>query len=227
VSEPFLALGVLEDLSLGGTGHELVNWVGVLLGADSVGFGDDRGVDLLVKVFAGLSVSSGEALGPLRELSFELSWVFNLKFVHVLGNVATKDSGFVDVGIILGLRPLSIGSFTSLVGNNFDLGLGVTWESLGVMWNVKTTIASTFKSTENSGSGSGSLDTNIEESFEWSLVFNVLKRVEVFTVNLGVSLVHLIKSNLFKESSGQQKTGAVSSRVVGKTSSKTELLKLR
>jgi len=69
------------------------------------------------------------------------------------------------------------------------------------------------------------LDTNIKESLEWSLLSFTFDE-EHFSVNLFGSLVVLIKSDLLKESSGNQKTGAVMSGVVGKTSGNTMGLKL-
>jgi len=219
VSQPLLALGVLENLSLA-VGDNLSDWLGVALSLNSVWLSNDGLVNLLVKIFTGLKLGGGEALVPLGEEDLVLGWVFLLDLVHVGSNVSTEDSILVDLSVVRGLGLLGISGLSSLVGNDLDLRFGVTWESLNGMRNVKTSIASTLECSEDSGTSGGSLDTNIKESLEWSLLTFALNE-EHFTVNLIGWLVVLIKSDLLEESSGNQKTGAVMSGVVGKTSSKT------
>jgi hypothetical protein len=223
-SQPLLSLGVLEDLSLT-VGDDLSDWLGISLSLNSVWIGNDGLVDLLVELFAGLGLGGGEALVPLGEENLILGWVFLLDSVHVGGNMSTEDSIFMDLSVISSGSLLGIGGLSSLVGDNLDLGFDVTWESLDVMRNVKSSIASTLKGTEDSGTSGGSLDTNIKEGLEWSL-FTFALDEEHFSVNLLLGLVVLIKSNLLEESSGNQKTGAVMGRVVGKTGGETVSLEL-
>jgi hypothetical protein len=224
LGDPLLSLGVLEDLVLA-WGDNLSNWLGISGGLLSVWVGNDGLVDLLVDIFAGLGFVGGEALVPLGEEGLVLGWVFLLDGVHVVGNMGTEDSFLMDLSVILGSRFIGIGGLTSLVGNDFDLGLGVTWESLGGVRNVDSSIASTLKGTEDSGTGGGSLDTDIHKSLEWSL-FTFALDEEHFTIDLGVGLVLFSESNLLQESSGEEKTGGVASGVVGKSSGKTVLLEL-
>ena len=93
------------------------------------------------------------------------------------------------------------------------------------MRNVKTSITGSLKGTEDSGTSGGSLDTNIHKGLEWSLI-SIAFNEEHFTINLIVGLVHFSESDLLQKSSGNEKTSAVASGVVGKTSSKTVLLEL-
>ena len=221
VSDPFGSLGVLLDeewLLL----DYLSNEFGVSLGLNSIWVGNDGGVDLLVEVFAGLNLGGSEALRPVGELSLEFLSVFLLEGFHVVGDMVSEDFGSVGLGIEFGVNLLGSGGFTSLVLNNSNLSSGVTWESLGLMWNVDSTIASTLKDTEDSGTGGGSLETNIEESLEWSLVIiSIIIDVEVFSVNIGCGFVEVTESDLLEESSGEEKSGGIGGSVVGKTSSES------
>jgi hypothetical protein len=70
------------------------------------------------------------------------------------------------------------------------------------------------------------VDTNIKEGLEGSLILFIVGNVEVFTIDITVRLVGVSKSNLFQESSGDKETGAVSSRVVGETSTEAVSLEL-
>ena len=181
---------------------------------------------LLVKILAGLDLVGSEALVPLSELNLELLWVLLLELVHIGGDVVSEDVLSVDLGIEGGLSLLGISLLSSLVSDNLESGLSVTWESLGLMWDVESTVASTLHASEDSGTGGGSLETNIEEGLEWSLITNIVINVEVFSVDFGVALVHLGEADSLQESSGDEKTSAVGSWVVGETGGDTHGLEL-
>ena len=221
VSNPFGSLGVLLD-KLWLLLEDLSNELGVSLGLNSVWFSNDTSVDLFVEVFASLNFSGSEALSPVGELSLEFLSVFLLERFHVVGDVVSEDSCSVCFGIVFGLNSFRSGSFTSLVLNNGNLSSGVTWESLGLMWNVDSTIASTLKDTEDSGTGGGSLETNIEKSLEWSLIIiSIIINVEVLSIDISGGFVEVSESDLFQQSSGEEETGGIGGGVVGKTSSET------
>jgi len=220
-SNPFLSLGVLEDLGFSILDN-LSNWVLSTGFLDSVWFGNNGSVNFLVEFLAGLDLSSGEAFGPLGELSLEFFTVFLLERFHVVGNVVSEDSCSVSFSVEFSFNSLSSGRFTSLVLNLSNFSSGVTWESLGLMWDVNSTIASTLKDTEESGTGGGSLETNIEKSLEWSLIIiDIIINVEVFSVDISGGFVEVVESDLFQQSSGEEKTGAIGGGVVGKTSGET------
>lgn len=92
------------------------------------------------------------------------------------------------------------------------------------MRDEEATIGGTLKGTEDSGTGGGSLDTNIHKSLEWSLVTFWLN-ISDFTVDLVGSFIVTIKLNLLEESSGEEETSGIMSRVVGETSGETVMLK--
>jgi len=225
VSKPLL-LGVGVDSRFTWS-NDLSGWLSSLLDWLSLWGLLDLGVDLLVNILAGLSLHGGEALLPLRELGLELGSVLLLEGIHVSGNMASEDVVSMDLGveIILGSFFFTSG-LTSLVDDFLDFTSVETWESLGVMWDVDSTIASTLKSSENSRTGSGSGSSNIKEGLEWSLILAVILDVEVLTIDLSVDGVHAVELNLLQQSSGDEKTGAISSGVVGKTGGQTHCLKL-
>lgn len=101
-----------------------------------------------------------------------------------------------------------------------------TWESSGVMRDVKSTVTGTFKCTEDSGTSSGSLKTNIQNTFEWSSLALVFGDIISSTISLSDALVHGVHALLFEQSSGQKESGAVSSWVVSETSGKIEASEL-
>jgi hypothetical protein len=183
-------------------------------------------VNLLVDFLACLGLESGHAFLPLGELSGEFGSVFLLQFVHVSSNVTSIDSVSKDLWLVRRSSLLTFTSLSSFVGNDLNLSFGVTWESLGVMGNVNTSIASSLKDTEDSGTSGGSLDSNIHKGLEWSLVLDVSVDVVEFSIDFGVSFVHIRETDLLEESSSEKETSAVSSGEVGKTSSETESLEL-
>jgi hypothetical protein len=100
-------------------------------------------------------------------------------------DVETEDVISVFLGVV-DTDGLALGNdFTSLTGLSGSLLEVISWESLGVVGNVDTSINSTLKSTENSATGGSSDETNIEESFEWSsvLVDTLFSDIEEFSVS--------------------------------------------
>jgi hypothetical protein len=226
MSDPFSTLGILLNESWFGIDN-LSSWFGVTLGLNSVWVSNDSLVNLFVEILASFDTGGLEAFVPLGELSLEFLSVFLLERFHVVGNVVSEDSCSVCLGIEFSINLFSSGRFTSLVLDLSNLSSGVTWESLGLMWYVKSTIASTLKDTEESGTGGGSLETNIEKSLEWSLIIiDIIINVEVFTVNIRGSFVKIAETDLFQQSSGEKESSGVSGGVVGKTSGETVLLEL-
>ena len=220
VGDPLSALGVLLDELLSG-GDDLSGWLLVSGLLDSIWVGNDGLVDLLVDIFTGLCLVGGKALFPLGEMSLELLRVFLLHGVHVGGNMLSEDSVSMGRSVEFGFDLIGILGLSSLVLDDFDSGVLISWESLGLMWDVESSITSSLKGTEASGSSGGSVDTDIEESLEWSLVLNVFVNVEVFTSDIRVGSVHVGETDLLEQSSGKEESGAVSGGIVGKTSGKT------
>lgn len=229
VSEPLLTLGILVDLGETLKSNGSLRLLDILgLNLLSIGVGEDGRVDLLVEIGASLDLVVGEALVPVLELSGILLLVFLLELGHVVEDVVTEDSILVLLSLELGILLLGFtSSFTSLVNDLLDSGLGVTRESLGRVGDVEATISSTLHAAEDTSTSGSSVDTNIKEGLEGSLVLILfVGNVEVVTSDLRVRLVFVGKSNLLQQSSGEEETGAVSSRVVGETSGETVSLKL-
>lgn len=137
--------------------------------------------------------SAGEVGRPLGELFLESALIFFLELVHIGLDVETEDMFSVFFGVVL-TNGLTLGNnFTSLSGLGCSLFEVISWESLGVVGNVDTSVNSTLEGSENSASGGGSNETNIEESLEWSsvLVDTFLSDIEEFSVSRFDSLVEL------------------------------------
>jgi len=147
---------------------------------------------------------------PLAELSLESVLIRVLQVLHVLFNVDTEDSFSVDLSIVSFLVSFRAKS----------------WESLGGVGNVETTVASTLEATEDTVTGGSSDETNIQNSLEGSsLVFLVvLLDIVVLTIDLLGTSVNLVQTSLGEESSGGKETSGVASSVVGQTSFNTESL---
>ena len=131
-----------------------------------------------------------------------------LEVLHVFTHVSTKDAFTVHVRIVL-LRITVI-----------------TRESLLGVGNVQTTVGGTLEGTKDTATRGGRLAAHIEEAAERSLVFidfiDVVSLLvnfglDHFAVNLGVSFVGLIETQLLEETTGHQETGAVGSGVVLQT----------
>jgi len=142
-------------------------------------------VNSLVKGLNVGSFSAGEVGRPLRELFLESTFIFLLELVHIGLDVETEDVFSVFFGVVL-TNGLTFGNnFTSLSGLGSSLLEVISWESLGVVGNVDTSVNSTLEGSENSASGGGSNETNIEESLEWSsvLVDTFLSDIEEFSIS--------------------------------------------
>jgi hypothetical protein len=110
----------------------------------------------------------------------------------------------------------------------------VSRETLVVVRDIKSTVSSSLKGSENTASGGSSTTSNIKKSTEWTLVLvNFINVVSLLSnlglhnlgVNLSVTLIDLIKTNLLQKTTGYKKTGTVCSRVVFKTNLKSVTLK--
>lgn len=133
--------------------------------------------------------------------------------------MSSVDSCSVDLGIILSFGSLGINSFTLFICDIFCLCSGISWEDFSFMWDINTSISSSFKGSEDSITSCSSSNTNIKESLEWSLVLNIFINVEIFSVYVRVWLINFCETNLFKKSSGEKKSSGIGSRVISKSSS--------
>jgi len=170
----------------------------------------DSLVDGFVKLLKTISLDIGINVGS--EVLLVLLVIFLLEVFHVFAYVSSEDAFTVHVGIV----------FLSITV--------VTGESLLGVRNVKTTIRCSLKGSEDTGSSGSGSATNIEKSAEGSLlVINFLDVVGLlvpfggnnFSVNLGVSFVDLIESNLLEETTSTEETGAVGGGVVLQTNGKS------
>lgn len=65
----------------------------------------------------------------------------------------------------------SQGMSFGVIFNSLSFGFFITtWESSGVMGNIKSSVTGPFKGTKDSGTGGGSCETNIKKGFEWSFI---------------------------------------------------------
>ena len=98
--------------------------------------------------------------------------------------MVSEDVGSEDLGIELGLGLLGVNDLSSLTLDLLDDSSLVARESLGLVRNVDTSVASTLENSEESGTGGGGSESDIEEGLEWSLVvLDVLVDIEVVSVN--------------------------------------------
>merc|ERR1719348_498453 len=88
-------------------------------------------------------------------------------------------------------------------------------EAAVAMGNVDATVGGTLEGTEHAGAGGGAGQANVQvcpESARSSInIFNI----EVFTVGFNLTLVCLVKVELFQEPSGQKQSSAVGCSIVG------------
>jgi hypothetical protein len=117
--------------------------------------------------------------------------------------MVSKDSSSMDSCVKRSFFLFCFDGLSLLASNLNNLTLGESWESLGLMGNIDSSIASTFQNSENLGTSGGSIDTNIEECLEWSLLINIIINIEVVTTDVLISAVHFSESHLFKKSSSQ------------------------
>jgi len=181
----------------------------VFLGSSSDGVLSDFSVDLSEQFFDGLGLGSGEGGIPLGELFIVLFDALFLEVFHVSIDVLTEDSGFVVFRNVF-------------LGFTFIIGRSVSGESRFRVRYVDTTITSSLKNTEDSVTSGGSHQTAVQNSLEWLSLLNVVFNVVVFSVNLGLTGVDGVQTDLLEESSSQEKTSGVGSSVRSETSSETE-----
>jgi hypothetical protein len=93
--------------------------------------------------------------------------------------------------------------------------------NLGGVGDVDTGIGAALEDTEDSGTSRGSGKTGIQVASEGSLLGGVSLLVELVTVDLDLTLVHGVKTELLEDSSADQKTGGVGGGVVGETNADT------
>lgn len=93
------------------------------------------------------------------------------------------------------------------------LGLWVvSGESLLVVGNVDTTVASTLEGTEHSRTGRRALETNVKVGLEGSGSILLVKGLGQckFTIGLSNTLVLVRKAKLGQSTTGNEETGSVS-----------------
>lgn len=166
----------------------------------------DLFVDFFVELLEAVSLDIGFDVGS--KVLLVLLVIFLLEVFHVFGDVSTKNALAVHVGVVfLGV---------AVVSGETLLGVG----------NVETTVGGSLESTKEAGTGGGGLATDIEKCAEGALlVVDLLDVVGLlvvlggddFGVDLGVTLVDIIESNLLEETAGAEETGAVGSGVVLQT----------
>mmetsp|Transcript_6418 Transcript_6418/g.11733 ORF Transcript_6418/g.11733 Transcript_6418/m.11733 type:complete len:276 (-) Transcript_6418:104-931(-) len=190
----------LLDLAL----EALVRGEGLLL--TGAGILTDLLVNTLVKLLQTIGLN---ILGKVRgELLLVLGVIFLLEVLHVLTNVSTEDALTVHVRVVL-------------------LGVTVvTRESLLGMGDVKSTIGGALQGTEDTASSGGGLASNIEKSTEGTLVLIDLINVvcgltdrgrDDISIDLVITLVNIIQTNLLEETTSAQQSSAVGGGVVLKT----------
>ena len=89
------------------------------------------------------------------------------------------------------------------------------------MGDVDTGIGAALEDAEDSGTSRGSCKTGIQVASEGSLLGGVSLLVELVSVDLDLTLVHGVKTELLEDSSADQKTGGVGGGVVGETNADT------
>ena len=227
LSKPLLALFVLQDKSVAGLDN--LGLVGLSMLGSGSGALSDLFVSLSVKIgdFGGTGLLKGGF--PSAELALEGGGVLLKEFVVGL-NVLTENVGSVFLGIEGGLS-LFCGGLNLLalfVCDDLSLSDVVAWESLLVVGDEETTVAGTLHGTENSVTSGGAGETNIEESLEWAAVNNVVLDGVQLTVDLGLTLVHVLKTDVLKrqQAAGGKEASGVGSSVVSVASVDTEAGKL-
>jgi len=182
----------------------LVRSEGLLL--TGTGILTDLLVNTLIKLLQTIS------LNILRKVSGKLLLVlgviFLLEVLHVLTNVASEDALTVHVRVVL-------------------LGVTViTRESLLGVGDIKSTIGGALQGTEDTASSRGGLASNIKEGTEGTLVLIDLINVvgslsnrgrDDISVNLVITLIDIIQTNLLEETTSAQQSSTVGSGVVLKS----------
>jgi len=159
------------------------------------GIGSDGSVGFLVHLLDVLGVDA--SLDESGELSLESFLVLFFELLHVVTDVSTEDVVFVDFSV--------------------ELTVSESGESLGGVGDVETGISGTLEDTEDSGTSGGSGEASIQVASEGGLLFSIGFLVKLVTVDLDLTLVHRVKTELLENSSTDQKTGGVSGGVVSET----------
>jgi hypothetical protein len=215
LSHPLLSLGVLENES-GSSLDLLADGLVLALNLGSGGALSDGGVASLVDALKRFSL---EGLLPDGELLLEGGGVLALQLVVVLLDVDAHDV----LEMLLG-REVSLGLLLLLDGNTLlaattSLGFLPTeaGESLLVMGDVESTIASTLHGTEHSVTSGSSDETDIEVSLEWASLGVLVADVVELAVSSG--LTNELGVDLFvgEQSTGEEETSGVGGGVVGET----------
>jgi len=106
----------------------------------------------------------------------------------------------------------------------------ISRETLLRMGDIKSSISGSLKGTEDTASGGGGTTSYIKKGTERTLVLiNLINIVSLlsdltgdnFSINLGVSLVYLIETDLLQKTTSDKKSGTVSSGVVLKSTFKS------
>jgi len=132
-----------------------------------------------------------------RELLLVSLLVILLQVSHVVRHMLAKDVLTVD-----GSRELA--------------GLRVvSRESTGAVGDVNASIGCSLESTKDPGSCGGAGKSHIKVSPEGSWGAIYVLHIELLTGNINLTLVGLVQTKLLQQSSGEKKSCAVSSRIVG------------
>lgn len=103
-------------------------------------------------------------------------------------------------------------------------------ESLGGVRDVQSSVTGAFECAENSVASGGPDQAHVQSGFEGSAfqafslalsLFHVFIDVEGSSSGSGDSLVHVIQSLFLEQSSGEQQSSAVASRIVGESCSQS------
>lgn len=218
VFNPLLALGVLKDLEASGSGSNSSGALLVALSSTSR-VGPDGGMHLLVKVSEFLAT---ESLLPATELLLEELSVLLLECLIIGLYVTTEDVRGVFLSVEDRLGLLNFLDLTTLAGHDLSFDNVEAGEALCAVRYIETTIGSTLHGTEDTVSSRSADKTDIEVSFERTLIIGGLvdNRV-VLTVDLGISLVNVAETLLSEESASAKEASAVGSGVVGETGVET------
>ena len=119
--------------------------------------------------------------------------IFLLERLHVLSNVSTEDVLLQDLRV----KPLAFWV--------------VPRETLLVVWDVKTTIGSTFEGTEHTRTSRRALETDVEVTLERPGSVLVVKRLgqDDLTSRLGLTLVLVSKAKLGQSTASAEETSRI------------------
>mmetsp|Transcript_28688 Transcript_28688/g.61177 ORF Transcript_28688/g.61177 Transcript_28688/m.61177 type:complete len:241 (+) Transcript_28688:245-967(+) len=163
-------------------------------------------MDTFVQLFKTISLNFVLKVGS--ELFLVLGVILLLEVFHVLTDMSSEDALTVHISIVI-------------------LGITiVTRETLLRVRDVKSTIGGTLQGTEDTASSGSGLATNIQKGTEGTLVFVDLVDVvsglsnlggDNISINLVITFVNIIQTNLLEETTSTEQSSAVSSGVVLKS----------